>query len=173
MHSCNTSQDLHLYLHNQSLTSFICIHPMHNNKIHKIFLMHIHSCYLAMIQEYYAFNHTMAQPWLTHIGCITIINIINMYMHDTFLHSNIHMVWGLLPGPTHGICHKQTLTYMGLTYTLSMTNLIGPLQEFAASAHQLLLWTRCLIPFFIGLLVSSHQHQQHIHPGPYHRWFVH
>ena len=51
---------LHLHLCNQSLTPFICIHPLHNYKIHKIFLMHIHSCYLAMIQEYYAFNHTMA-----------------------------------------------------------------------------------------------------------------
>ena len=48
-----------------------------------------------------------------------------MYRYDTFLHSNIHMVWGLLPGPIHGICHKQTLTCMGLTYTLSMTNLVG------------------------------------------------
>ena len=50
---------LHLHLCNQSFTPFICIHPLHNYKIHKIFLMHIHSCYLAMIQEYYAFNHTM------------------------------------------------------------------------------------------------------------------
>ena len=28
---------LHLHLCNQSLTPFICIHSMHNNKIHKIF----------------------------------------------------------------------------------------------------------------------------------------
>ena len=65
-----------------------------------------------------------------------------------------------------------TLTYMGLTYALTMTTLVGPLQEIAEFAHQLLLWTCCLIPFFIGLLVSSHQHQQHIHPVPCHRWFV-
>ena len=45
-----------LYLCNQSLTPFIWIHSMHDYKIHKIFLMHIHSCYLALIQEYYAFN---------------------------------------------------------------------------------------------------------------------
>ena len=43
---------------------------------------------------------------------------------------------------------------MGHTYTLDMTNLVGPLQEIAAFAHQLLLWTCCLIPFFIGLLVT-------------------
>ena len=79
------------------------------------------------IQRYLAFNiPCMAQPWLTYIGCITIINIINMYRHDTFLHSSIHMVWGLLPVPIHGICHKQILTCMGRTYTLDMTNLVGP-----------------------------------------------
>ena len=44
---------------------------------------------------------------------------------------------------------------MGSTYTLDMTNLVGPLQEIAGFAHQLLLWTCCLIPFFIGLLVTS------------------
>ena len=43
---------------------------------------------------------------------------------------------------------------MGRTYTLDMTNLVGPLQEIAKFAHQLLLWTHCLIPFFIGLLVT-------------------
>ena len=52
------------------------------------------------------------------------------------------------------IFHKQTLTCMGLTYTLDMTNLVGPLQEIVEFGHQLLLWTCCLIPFFIGLLVS-------------------
>ena len=77
-----------------------------------------------------------------------------MYRHDTFLHSNIHMVWGRLPGPIHGICHKQTLTCMGHTYTLDMTTLVGPWQEITASAHQLLLWTRCLTPFFIGLPIT-------------------
>ena len=77
-----------------------------------------------------------------------------MYRHDTFLHSNIHMVWGLLPGPIHGICHKQLFTCMGHTHTLVMTNLVGPLQEIAAFAHQLLSWTCCLIPFSRGLLVS-------------------
>ena len=44
---------------------------------------------------------------------------------------------------------------MGSTYTLGMTNLVGPLQEIAAFAHQILLWTCCLILFFIGLLVTS------------------
>ena len=72
---------LHLHLCNQSFTPLIGIHPLHNYKVHKIFPMPIHSCYLA-------FNI----PCSLHIGCITIINIINMYMHDTFLHSNIHMV---------------------------------------------------------------------------------
>ena len=43
---------------------------------------------------------------------------------------------------------------MGLTYTLVMTNLVGPLQEIAECAHQLLLWTCCLIPFSKGLLVT-------------------
>ena len=43
---------------------------------------------------------------------------------------------------------------MGPTYTVDMTNLVGPLQEIAEFAHQLLLWTCCLIPFFIGLLAS-------------------
>ena len=43
---------------------------------------------------------------------------------------------------------------MGPTYTLDMTNLVGPLQEIAEFVHQLLLWTCCLIPFFIGLLVT-------------------
>ena len=43
---------------------------------------------------------------------------------------------------------------MGRTYTLDMTNLVGPWQEIAKFAHQLLLWTCCLIPFFIGLLVT-------------------
>ena len=43
---------------------------------------------------------------------------------------------------------------MGHAYTLDMTNLVGPLQEIAAFAHQLLLWTFCLIPFSMGLLVS-------------------
>ena len=62
------------------------------------------------------------------------------------------MVWGLLPVPIHGICHKQTLTCMGLTYTLDMTTLVGPLQEIAEFAHQLLLWTCWLIPFSRGLL---------------------
>ena len=42
---------------------------------------------------------------------------------------------------------------MGLTYTLAMTNLVGPLQEIAEFAHKLLSWTCCLIPFLIGLLV--------------------
>ena len=64
------------------------------------------------------------------------------------------MVLGLLPLPIHGICHKQTLTCMGRTYTLNMTTLVGPWQEIAASAHQILSWTCCLNPFFIGLLVS-------------------
>ena len=44
------------------------------------------------------------------------------------------------------IFHKQTLTCMGLTYALAMTTLVGLLQEIAEFAHQLLLWTRCLIP---------------------------
>ena len=43
---------------------------------------------------------------------------------------------------------------MGSTYTLEMTNLVGPLQEIVEFAHQLLLWTCCLIPFFIGLSVT-------------------
>ena len=43
---------------------------------------------------------------------------------------------------------------MGRTYTLDMTNLVGPLQEIAKFAHQLLLWTCCLIPFSMGLLVT-------------------
>ena len=43
---------------------------------------------------------------------------------------------------------------MGRTYTLDMTNLVGPLQEIAEFVHQLLLWTCCIIPFFIGLLVT-------------------
>ena len=43
---------------------------------------------------------------------------------------------------------------MGHAYTLDMTNLVGPLQEIAAFAHQLLLWTCCLIPFSIGLLIT-------------------
>ena len=43
---------------------------------------------------------------------------------------------------------------MGPTYTLSMTTWVGPLQDIAASAHQLLPWTCCLNPFFIGLLVT-------------------
>ena len=43
---------------------------------------------------------------------------------------------------------------MGHTHTLDMTNLVGPLQEIAELAHQLLSWTCCLIPFFIGLLVT-------------------
>ena len=43
---------------------------------------------------------------------------------------------------------------MGPTYTLDITSLVGPLQEIAEFAHQLLLWTCCLIPFFIGLLVT-------------------
>ena len=43
---------------------------------------------------------------------------------------------------------------MGRTYTLDMTNLVGPLQEIAEFAHQLLLWTCCLIPFSRGLLVT-------------------
>ena len=69
-----------------------------------------------------------------------------MYRHDTFLHSHIHMAWGLLPVPIHGICHKQTLTCMGHTHTLTMTTLVGPLQEIVTFAHQLLSWTCCLIP---------------------------
>ena len=43
---------------------------------------------------------------------------------------------------------------MGHTYTLDMTNLVGPLQEIAKFAHQLLSWTACLIPFSRGLLVA-------------------
>ena len=43
---------------------------------------------------------------------------------------------------------------MGLTYTLDMTNWVGPLQELEEFAHQLLLWTFCLIPFSIGLLIT-------------------
>ena len=43
---------------------------------------------------------------------------------------------------------------MGPTYTLNMTNLAGPLQEIAEFAHQLLLWTCCLIPFSRGLIVT-------------------
>ena len=43
---------------------------------------------------------------------------------------------------------------MGRTYTLDMTNLVGPLQEFAGFAHQLLSWTCCFIPFSKGLLVT-------------------
>ena len=39
-----------------------------------------------------------------------------------------------------------TLTYMGCTYTIDMTNLVGPLQEIVTFSHQILLWTRCLIP---------------------------
>ena len=43
---------------------------------------------------------------------------------------------------------------MDPTYTLDITNLVGPLQEIAGLANQLLSWTFCLIPFFIGLLVT-------------------
>ena len=167
MHSCHTSQHcIYTYAISRS-HPFIGIHPLHNYKVHKIFPMPIHLCYLR-------FNILcMVQPWLTHIGCIIIINIINMYRHGTFLHSNIHMVWGLLPGPIHGICHKQTLNCMGHTYTLTMTTLIGPCRRFAEFAHQLLSWTCCLIPFSRGLLITLYQHQQHIQLGPCHRWFVH
>ena len=60
----------------------------------------------------------------------------------------------MIPLSLHGICHTQNLTCMGHTYTLDITNLVGPLQEIAEFAQELLLWTCCLIPFSIGLLVT-------------------
>ena len=68
---------------------------------------------------------------------------------------------------------NQTLTCMGPTYTLAMTNLVSPLQEIEEFAHQLLLWTCCLTPLSRGLLVTLHQHQQHIQLGPCCCWFFH
>ena len=62
---------------------------------------------------------------------------------------------------------------MGPTYTLDMTNLVDTLQEIAEFAHQLLSWTCFPTPFFIGLLVTLCQHQQHIQLGPCHHWFFH
>jgi len=141
---------LHLYLCNQSHTPFICIRSMHDYKIHKIFSMHIHSMLPCIDSGILCIQHTMHGLTMTTSYRM---HYYNQY-HDTFLYSNIHMVWGLLPVPIHGICHKQTLTCMGRTYTLNMTNLVGPLQEIAEFAHQLLSWTCCLIPFFIGLLVT-------------------
>ena len=181
MHSCNTSQHLHLYLRNQLLTSFICIHSMHNYKIHKIFLMHIHSMLLCIDSGILCIQPTrhsltMTTSYRMHYynqDHQYLLSSINIYRHDTFLYSNIHMVWGLLPLPFHGIHHNQTLTLMGDTYTLGMTNLVGPLQEIAEFAHQLLSWTCCFIPFLHRVASHNCQHQQHIQLGPCHRWFFH
>ena len=43
---------------------------------------------------------------------------------------------------------------MGPTYTLDMTNLVGPLQEIAEFAHQLLIMDLLHHPFSRGLLVT-------------------
>ena len=53
----------------------------------------------------------------------------------------------VLPLPLHAICHNQTLTFMGPTYTLDMTNLVGPLLEIANFAHQLLIMELFPCPF--------------------------
>ena len=60
---------------------------------------------------------------------------------------------------------------MGPTYTLDITSLVGPLQEFAEFAHQLLILD--LLPYHFLHRVASHihQHQQHIQPCPGCRWF--
>ena len=180
MHSCNASQHLHLYLCNQSLTPFICIHSLHNYKIYKIFLMHIHSMLPCIDSGILCIQHTMhglTMPTSYRMHYYNqdhqyLLSSINIYRHGTFLYSNIHMVWGLLPLPIHGICHKQTLTCMGLTYTLSMTNLVGPCRRL-----QNLLTNFCyglvalsLLHRVVGLIF---QHPQHIHPGPCHRWCFH
>ena len=59
MHSCNASQPLHPYLRNQLLTPFLCIHSMHNYKIHKIFLMHTHSMLPCIDSRILFIQHTM------------------------------------------------------------------------------------------------------------------
>ena len=53
---------------------------------------------------------------------------------------------------------------MGPTYTLGMTNLIGPLQEITEFAHQLLFMDLLPYPFLRRVANHIHQHQQHIHP---------
>ena len=89
----------------------LCIqHTMHGLTMTTSYRMH-----------YYNQDHQYFFPWAT--------NSINIYRHNTFLYSNIHTVWGLLPVPIHGIFHKQILSCMGSTYTLDMTNLVGPLEE--------------------------------------------
>ena len=43
---------------------------------------------------------------------------------------------------------------MGPTYTLGMTNLVGPLQEIVEFSHQLLIMDLLPHPFLRGLLVT-------------------
>ena len=62
----NASQHLHLYLCNQSLTPFICIHSMHDYKIHKIFLMHIHSMLPCIDSGILCIQHTMTASYRMH-----------------------------------------------------------------------------------------------------------
>ena len=55
---------------------------------------------------------------------------------------------------------------MGPTYTLGMTNLVGPLQEIEEFAHQLLIMELLPHPFLHRVSGQICQHQRHIHPCP-------
>ena len=48
---------------------------------------------------------------------------------------------------------------MGPTYTLDMTNLVGPLQEIAEFVHQLLFMDLLPPPFLQRVSSHIHQHQ--------------
>ena len=62
---------------------------------------------------------------------------------------------------------------MGSTYTLDMTNLVGPLQEIAEFCSPTFAMDLLLYPFLHRVAGLIHQLQQHIHPGPCHHWFSH
>ena len=62
----------------------------------------IHNITCTHLNAFMQYITTVA-PLPTFLG---LLSSANMYRNDPFLYSNIHMVWGLLPLPLHGICHN-------------------------------------------------------------------
>ena len=56
---------------------------------------------------------------------------------------------------------------MGSSYTLDITSSVGPLQEIAEFAHQLLILGLLPYPFLHRVASHIRQYQQHIQPCPF------
>ena len=130
---------------------------IHNNLWNGSWIV-INSSFQSLVIHNITCTHLIAfMQYITTVAplptFLELLSSANMYKHDTFLYSNIHMVWGLLPLPLHGIVIINS--YLHGSYLHPFHDQFGwSLQRLQNLLTNFLLWTRCLIPFFIGLLVT-------------------